>query len=221
MKNKKTVLFILSILFISTLGYAEDGIIAYFDGDVTVQREGSTFDAEFGLSVFQGDILKTGNNALLILELNNKSELKLRENTILVLESTGKETSLILNIGSVFSRVNKMVNGSFSIRTPSMVAGVRGTEFFVAYGRTIDSEPDIWLCVNEGSVNVSLTKSGDSVIVNEGEGINIISGNKLTEPIFYPWTKDLNWNTDPDKGIVKDITNLDSAYSDLLDQDYE
>ena len=50
-----TILFILSILFISTIIYAEDGIIAYFDGDVTVQREGFTIEAEFGLFVFQGD----------------------------------------------------------------------------------------------------------------------------------------------------------------------
>jgi len=220
-KNIVTALFILSILFISTILYAEDGIIAYLDGDVTVQREGSILDAEFGLSVFQGDILKTGIDSLLILELNNKSELKLRENTILVLEGTGKETSLILKSGSIFSRVNKIINGSFSVRTPSMVAGVRGTEFFVAYGRTIETEPDIWLCVNEGSVDVSLTKTGDSVIVNEGEGINILSGKKLTKPEFYPWTKKLNWNTDPDKGEVRDKTNLNSAYEDLLNQDYE
>ena len=102
-----------------------------------------------------------------------------------------------------------------------MIAGVRGTEFFVAYGRTIETEPDIWLCVNEGSVNVSLFKTGDSVIVNKGEGINIISGRKLTEPVFYPWTKDLNWNTNPDAGSVIATTSLDSAYEDLLDQDYE
>lgn len=221
MKTHGTILFILSLLFIRTIVYAEDGIIAYFDGNVTVQRDGTTFDADFGFSVFQGDILETGENSLLILELNNKGELKLRENTILVLEGTGRETSLILNRGSVFSRVNKIVNGSFSIRTPSMVAGVRGTEFFVAYGRTIGTEPDVWLCVNEGAVDVSLTKTGESVLVKEGEGINILSGNKLTKPVFYPWTEDLNWNTDPDKGSVRDITNLNSAYSDLLDQDYE
>ena len=221
MKTGFTILFIFFFVFISTIIYAEDGFIAYFDGEVTIQREGSTFDADFGLSVFQGDVLETGENSLLIIQLNSKSEIKLREKTILVLEGTGKDTSMILNRGSVFSRVNKLINGSFTIRTPSMVAGVRGTEFFVAYGRTIDTEPDIWLCVNEGTVDVSLSKTGDSVIVKEGEGINILSGNKLTEPVFYPWTEKLNWNTNPDKGSVRDVTNLDSAYEDLLDQDYE
>ena len=212
MRNPVSVLFIIALLPLSTLVPADDGLISYFDGDVSIRRGNTTLEADFGLPVFQGDVLETGSNSLLIIQLNSKGELKLRGNTILILEATGKETSIILNSGSVFAKVNKLVNSSFSVRTPSMVAGVRGTEFFVAYGRTVETEPDVWLCVNEGSVNVSLIKTGDSVIVNEGEGINIISGRKLTEPVFYPWTKDLNWNTDPNTGSVIDKTDLDSLY---------
>ncbi|MDA3939189.1 MAG: FecR family protein [Spirochaetia bacterium] len=221
MKTRATITFIIFLILIHTTIYAEDGTIAYFDGDVTVQRDGSIFDAEFGLPVFQGDIFETAKDSLLIIQLTNKGELKLKENTLLILEKVSTDTSIVLNKGSVFSRVNKIVRGSFSIRTPSMVAGVRGTEFFVAYGRTIETEPDVWLCVNEGSVNVELSKTGESVLVKEGEGINILSGSKLTKPVFYPWTEELNWNNDPGKGSVRDVTNLDSAYEDLLDQDYE
>ena len=221
MRKPVLVLFIISLLALSSMVLADDGLITYFDGDVSIRRDNITIEADFGLPLFQGDILKTGSNSLLIIELNSKGELKLRGNTILILETTGKDTSLILNRGSVFSRVNRLVNGSFSVRTPGMVAGVRGTEFFVAYGRRVETEPDVWLCVNEGSVNVALTKTGESVIVKEGEGINILSGRKLTEPVLYPWTEELNWNTDPGAGPVVDTTNLDSAYEDLLDQDYE
>ena len=221
MRNPVSVLFIISLLALSTLLPADDGLITYFDGDVSIRRGSITIEADFGLPVFQGDVLETGSNSLLIIQLNSKGELKLKGDTILVLETTGKETSLILNRGSVFSKVNRLVNGSFFVRTLSMVAGVRGTEFFVAYGRRVETEPDVWLCVNEGAVNVALTKTGESVIVREGEGINILSGRKLTEPVFYPWTEELNWNTDPNAGPVVDTTNLDSAYEDLLDQDYE
>jgi FecR protein len=221
MKYPVTFFLFIFLIAFSTSVYSTDGIISYFEGEVSIQRGNENLEADFGLPVFQGDILKTAKNSLLIIELNEKGELKLKGNTILVLEATGKDSSLVLNSGSVFAKVNKLLIGSFSIRTPSMVAGVRGTEFFVAYGKTIKTEPDVWLCVNEGAVDVSLTKTGESVLVKEGEGINILSGNKLTEPVFYPWTKKLNWNTNPDKGSVKDITNLDSAYEDLLDQDYE
>jgi len=105
--------------------------------------------------------------------------------------------------------------------TPSMVAGVRGTEFFVAYGRKIEDEYDVWLCVNDGAVEVALPEVGSSAVVEEGEGINILGGNRLTEPEFYPWTEKLNWNMEPEKGDVRDTTDLDEAYADLLDQDYD
>ena len=64
-----------------------------------------------------------------------------------------------------------------------------------------------------------------SFAVTEGEvakiqGINIVGGQKLTAPRRYAWTRRLNWNTDPARGEVVDRTDLDQAYSDLLDQDY-
>ena len=96
---------------------------------------------------------------------------------------------------------------------------MRGTEFFVAYGRTIDAQPDIWLCVNEGSVEVAV--AGDTVVVEQGKGINIVGGAKITKPRRYPWTRGLNWNTDSGAGAVRDTTSLEQAYSDLLDQDYD
>ena len=98
---------------------------------------------------------------------------------------------------------------------------MRGTEFFVAYGRTIEDEPDLWLCVNEGAVEVSVPSTGQSVVVEEGEGINILAGLRTTEPKFYPWTLELNWNFDAESGGVFDDTDLDGAYADLLNQDYD
>ena len=121
----------------------------------------------------------------------------------------------------MFSQVAKGLVGGFRVKTLSAIAGVRGTEFFVAYGRQIDERPDIWLCVNSGSVEGSVPETGESVVVDEGKGINIVAGVKLTTPRFYAWTRRLNWNTDPAVGDVADSTDLDQAYSDLLDQDYD
>jgi ferric-dicitrate binding protein FerR (iron transport regulator) len=129
--------------------------------------------------------------------------------------------SVSLSRGSVFTRITGQLAGGFQIRTDTTVAGVRGTEFFIAFGRTIDSRPDVWLCVNSGSVEVYIPETKRTVVVAEGEGINILGGMQLTEPRFYPWTQELNWNTDPDRGEVRDSTDLDQAYSDLLDQDYD
>ncbi|MDT8299516.1 MAG: hypothetical protein RQ801_14515, partial [Spirochaetaceae bacterium] len=67
----------------------------------------------------------------------------------------------------------------------------------------------------------ALEDSGDTVTVKEEEGINILSGNRLTDPKFFPWTLDLNWNTDSSAGEVRDATDLDGAYADLRSFDYD
>jgi FecR-like protein len=195
--------------------------LLYLDGDVSVTRANNTFSGDIGMNLKEGDLIETGSDSMAIIELENRGDLKLRENTQIILSSLKIDTSVKVERGGLFSKIKKIFSGSYTVTTSSTAAGVRGTEFFVAFGKLIDEEPDVWLCVNEGSVMVEIKNTNQSVLVEEGKGITIPGGMKLTKPIFYPWTKNLNWNTDPDKGILKDKTDLDSAYDDLLDQDYD
>ena len=74
--------------------------------------------------------------------------------------------------------------------------------------------------MNEGSVRIDVEETGDSTTVRAGLGVNIVGGTRLTKARRYPWTRKLNWNVDPATGEVVDNTDLEQAYSDLLDQDY-
>ena len=67
---------------------------------------------------------------------------------------------------------------------------------------------------------MTIPETDQSLVVRQGEGINIVGGTRLTKPRRYALTRRLNWNSDPDRGEVIDRTDLDQAYSDLLDQDY-
>ena len=223
MKKNRTIIvqaFILALI-VSLTAAAED-IVSYLEGEVTIRRQGNPLSAEIGTELFAGDIVSTEAGALAILSIAGRGDVKLRESTDLAIDSLGSRTAVTLNRGGLFSRMRKLIGDEeYAVMTPSMVAGVRGTEFFVAYGRKIETEYDIWLCVNEGTVEVAIPEAGDSVMVEEGEGINIMGGNRLTDPKFYPWTSDLNWNMEPGRGDVRDDTDLDEAYADLLDQDYD
>lgn len=210
---------LLLILSVPPAVYGEN-ILEYLEGEVIIKRNQEELEGDFGMDLMEGDIVFTSDSSLAILSMDGGRVVKLRENSSLKLENLSRNTSLELTKGGVFSRVDHIINGQFEIRTESVVAGVRGTEFFISFGRTVDETPDIWLCVNDGTVEVALQETGESVLVNEGEGINIPGGLKLTTPEFYEWTKELNWNTDPAEGDVRDETNLDGAYADLLDQDY-
>jgi ferric-dicitrate binding protein FerR (iron transport regulator) len=167
----------------------------------------------------------TAAGAVAVIEMPDGSRLKLRESSRASVTWPGPKNDTLaevfLSFGSVFAKVTKRLSGhQFHLRTPSAVAAVRGTEFFTAYGRAKGKNRDLWVCVNEGAVEIKTTKSGEGLLVPAGKGVLIKSGLDLTKPQAYDWTKNLNWNMDEAQGGVEDKTNLDGAYSDLLDQDY-
>jgi ferric-dicitrate binding protein FerR (iron transport regulator) len=200
---------------------ALDGQLLYTEGDVSIRSGADRREAAIGDRLGAGDVVETGAQSLAVIDLANDTTVKLREKTSLAIDSIGEETVVNLKSGGAFASIARKLAGHFSVRTDTAVAGVRGTRFFVAYGRTIDSMPDVWLCVSTGTVEVALPATGHSVLVHEGAGINIVGGEKLTVPRSYPWTRKLNWNMDPAQGRVVDGTDLEQAYSDLLDQDYD
>lgn len=219
------IVFILTILIvppgIQNHLYGLEGMLTYFTGDITVQRDGEMIQGEIGMQIKEGDEIRTGQNATAVISVDEVTDLKLRENTVLKMERISDTVSLELSSGSLFSRVTKKFFRSYNIRTNTVLAGVRGTEFFIAYGRLIDTLPDVWICVKTGSVEVAVIDKEEKTIIREGEGINIIGGKKLTAPKRYRWTEQLNWNMNPEIDDVRDRTDLNQAYSDLLDQDYD
>lgn len=217
------MLFTVALMLVSGALSAADVLrIEYVEGDVWVESGGQRMFADFGTGLSPGDLVITGENGVAIVRVSESSQIKLREKTTVALDDVAGGGSVELRQGGLFARARRVVAArAFQVRTPTVVAGVRGTDFFVAYGRTIEDRPDLWLCVNSGSVEVKIPQTGDVTVVNEGEGVNILAGLRTTQPRFYPWTLELNWNFDPAEGGVRDTTDLDGAYADLLDQDYD
>ena len=198
--------------------------IIHASGDVTIASNSGGRHAKSGAALAADDSVTTGAGAVAVIELPDGSRLKLRESSRVVVTLPGPKsglTEVFLPFGSVFAKITKRLAGQqFRMRTPSSVAAVRGTEFFTAYGRANGKSRDLWVCVNEGAVELETTKSKDMLLVPAGQGVLIKAGLDLTKPQAYNWTKNLNWNMDDGKGAVEDKTNLDGAYADLLDQDY-
>jgi ferric-dicitrate binding protein FerR (iron transport regulator) len=197
------------------------GTLSYFAGPLEVVRGGGRVRPDIGMPLHPGDVIKTGRGSTAVVSLADGVEIKLRENTEIDVGELQGNVEVRLFSGGIFSKVIGKPRGTYRVRTETVLAGVRGTEFFVAYGKAIDRYADVWLCVASGTVEVSVVETRESAVVEEGQGINIVGGTKLTRPKRYKWTLDLNWNMDPGKGSVEDRTDLERAYSDLLDQDYE
>lgn len=223
-------IFLAACLAVTPL-LAYESSVKIASGTVEVLKDGKVLrKAVTGEALAAGESVRTGKNSTAIVLLDGGTAIKLKESSEIRLSDLSgsaaegnRKTMLNLLSGSVFSKVSKLKqNEDFAITSASTVAGVRGTSFFMAFGKARDNkkEADLWLCVNEGRVEVKGEK-GDKVSVKEGEGIIIPEGKKTTKPKAYAWTKNLNWNFDPEKGEVNDKTTMESMYKEPLEIHYD
>jgi len=229
MRSVPIWLITLLTMFLMPSAFAGEAGIVWLQGRVEVHSpDGKVRRAEKGKPLSEGDTVRSGADGAAIIELEDGSRLKVREGSTLKLTAFklvegARKTTLELLGGSVFSKVAKLGAGDqFSLQAATAIAGVRGTEFFTSFGGKVGASAaaDIWLCVNEGTVEVKATDE-KSVAVKAGEGIVVPEGKTVTPPKAYAWTKKLNWNMEPEKGEVRDRTPLEKLYRDARETHYD
>jgi ferric-dicitrate binding protein FerR (iron transport regulator) len=214
---------IMSVLLAPACLFAgEAGKITFLSGQVEVDSGKGWQKANLGAMLNESDKIRTGSRGTVLINLKSGAALKMKSDSLVVLSQVGNATTVDVETGALFSKVGKRSNGqSFRIRAQTMVAAVRGTEFYFAYGKVKKGKADLWLCVNEGQVNVTDSATKSDVNVNAGEGIIIPTDKQIPKPKAYAWTKKLNWNMDASQGPVEDNTDLKGAYKDLLRNNYD
>ncbi|MEA3287508.1 MAG: FecR family protein [Candidatus Marinimicrobia bacterium] len=165
MKYYKKIAFITILLvLVSADALAQEPI------GVIAKSRGTTFHKKFnaddyspnavmGTQLKNHDWIKTGEDGFVaIFFLDDKSQLKVKGNSemeILAAVERGKISKTIsLDYGTVKATVNKQ-KGEFRIATPTSVASVKGTEWWV----TSDENGDLFIVV-EGIVEVENLISG-------------------------------------------------------------
>lgn len=224
---KTLVLNLILAFFVSPISFAADslGTIKALKGTAEVVKGKNKTPLKKGDAVKDGDLVATGKKSALVIQLKDESVIKLGSRSRLRIKPPRSQSGLELVLGEMFSKVRKAATdkdgpkGTFKVRTKSAVAGVRGTEFYTSYGKK-ENPDDIWLCVNEGEVEVTKLKGKKAVTVKAGEGISVTAKKGISDPKPLAWTKKLNWNMDPEKELENTV-DIESAYTDLLDQDYD
>ena len=129
------------------------GIFTFTVGDVTLNGK----SAGIGDSVVVNDTIQTGNKSFAVIQFGNISLLKLHDSSsvkVISLQLSEKdEIKLFMEYGNTFNKLVKKGSG-YTIKTPTMIAAVRGTSFSVIQKK--DSESGRCL-VLEGSVAVEKT----------------------------------------------------------------
>ena len=140
-KNNFIIIFSLIILFIGIVIPEEHGIIA-----VTTKAKGTVSHRAWdskdynnllpAKSLNDGDHIQTGDDGFgAIVYLDDKSMIKIKENTnfdVLGTKNQGKISKRIkINNGTVKASIQKGEMSGFIIETPTSVATVKGTEFWM------------------------------------------------------------------------------------------
>ena len=121
---------------------ADVGQIKVAKGQVSVDRMGQSLPGQVGMPLQAADVLKTGPDGAVGITMRDNSLLSAGPNSILSLERfefdpTSEEGRFDARLrrgtlAVVSGRIAKKTPQAMTVRTPSAVLGVRGTEFVVS-----------------------------------------------------------------------------------------
>ncbi|MBL8028710.1 MAG: FecR domain-containing protein [Fibrobacteres bacterium] len=184
MKNITTLILILLLsVAVFSKGAETSALVYKMKGKVSVTQPGKAESAaKAGELLLRGTKIQTGEDGLALIKLlDDNSMIRVAALSVLTLnakgdkESEGKKGKV--SLGSVLFDVQKKMNSSiFQVETPTSVATVKGTRFWIIVKN--DS-----ICITttlEGSVEVEHSFTKEKVLVNAGESGRIV-GKKLTK----------------------------------------
>jgi len=171
--TKITLFFLLGALIFFDSAFSSNSkdiaIILKSKGQVKVRagNSGKWRYAKQGMRINSGDIIKTGDNALAALMFtDDKSLVKIRENSSIAIKGKRKKTSLAKKLrfafGQIWVKVKKQKT-EFHVETPSGTAVVKGTEFY----HFVDRDGNSIIIGIEGLV--SLKNKYGEVLIKSGE----------------------------------------------------
>jgi hypothetical protein len=145
-----------------------DARVAAVSGDAAVRpADGSPeVSAEEDMPLEEGDLIVVGEGGSAEVALDGGSLITVRENSEFVVEKTARgESSFFLKAGSLLAKIQKLASSRFSVRTPTAVAAVRGTEF----GVETDGEETHIGVFDEGKVEVTGQDGGSELLISNQE----------------------------------------------------
>ncbi|MGE4132821.1 MAG: FecR domain-containing protein [Bdellovibrionales bacterium] len=192
---------LLSFVFCLYPAFAQDtacGVFTKVIGESTEGRKQGESDwkkVRVGESICEGDAVKTGADAQLVIRMVDDNLLYLDSSTELQLSTyrtTNKKKVSILDllygaVRSALAQEYKEPGESFEVKTPTTVSGVRGTDFLTRY----DSQRGVSEVVTFlGSVQVSKIENsgnpGPPTVVKAGFSLTIENQKPPAPPVPVP-----------------------------------
>lgn len=152
------------------------GSISLILPQVQLTRSGQSTEVKPPTPVYWGDVVATGHMARARVALDDGSVLNVGSEASLTVtkhDASQQQTQIDIAYGEVRSKVVHITKpgGSFQVRTPTGVAGVVGTDFYLAYQNSITR-----LIVYEGTVKFC-NLNAQCIMVGAGQMSSIRGSN--------------------------------------------
>ena len=161
--------FFAFLIFISILSADKIAVATKVKGQVEIMKVGKKkfSSLKAGSILDDGDKIRTGNSGFVaIIFIDDKSTLKVKENSEAVItgQRTTKDISKKINLdgGTIRASISKQ-NVDFVIQTPTSVASVKGTDFWLISDDSGDQVIGI-----EGLVSLVNIETGQEVNISSG-----------------------------------------------------
>ena len=133
-----------------------------FEGEVLIQKAGESLwlPVEKDMPLEQGDHIKTGSQGFAEILVDDGSQIRLEENSEITLSELSADTqtksitaSVYLWFGRMLSNISRFAHSRsrFEVQTPTVVAGVRGTDFAIEVVDTKQTDVGVF----DGEVTVA------------------------------------------------------------------
>lgn len=191
MKQLISIFCLVSSLYLSA-AHAESrfGIVLISKGNVKIiTSSGTEKNGAIGLDILEGDTLSTGSESSAKIVTLDRNVIVVGEKSEIVFEKylheNQKQKAVVIDVkeGSIRSSIKNKYDQKdeyYQIKTPTSVAGVRGTDFYVEHDKT---NKENVICTFEGKVSYKPNESKTGFLVSagkfirhkEGETVNITS----------------------------------------------
>lgn len=183
-------------------------------GDVKVEHAGQTNPAKIGTKIHEGDVITTGTDSRAKIVMNDRnvihvspdSKMKIEKYTVDV-GSGARNVEIKLEDGKVRNNVEQKYDNNaskFLIKTPTAVAGVRGTQFITSYNKLTQITEVVTL-----KGEVMLTSMGNkagitpnTVYIKKGQSSSVTNTAPPAPPRIVPVNDLKNMDRDTSGGMM-------------------
>ncbi len=166
----KLVGYILAVLLMWTqpaFAQTPSWVVTDAGGAAEVRRDGSVQPLRRGLQLQPGDVISTGANGRVSLGRGREFIVVSPASRLSIptaAQQDGGRTQIFQHLGRALYDIERRATPHFGVRTPHVVAVVRGTTFTVS----VDEEKGCRVAVSEGRVEVSSHDGRISRLVDPG-----------------------------------------------------